>query len=212
MDIKLRRRAIYTGLRPYLNEVTLLDAMHLWQSKYSDKPKFAFAEFLSECCQNKALRAQRTNMLSSIFKALDMPERELLPDPFDEVLSQPTDLTPEELIADNKTIVFSNLFDHLLALLTDKQAMEVRVSLLKALASLPLDVRRKVDLREWLDKKSSNLAMSYALSDIRQLMNLAYVAICELVGPVKADQLLNQAMHASTEMARKMEVSLHEFL
>ena len=212
MDLKLRRRAIYTGMRPYFDDAALLEAIHLWQIKYSDKPKFAFTEFLSECCQDKELRAQRTHILSSIFKALDLPERELLPDPFDVGQDQIIHLSPAEKICDDVTIVFVHFLDNLLKLLAEKEALSVRIYILNQLPTIRLDELRKAFLRDWFDKKSSKLPVSYQLITMRQLVNFAYVSICQLMGPVKADQLLSQAMKASDEYAKQMEVQLHEFL
>lgn len=212
MDLILRRRAIYTGLRPYFDDEALLEAIHLWQIKYSDKPKFAFAEFLSECCQDKALRSQRTNILSSIFKALDMPEHALLPDPFDIGLDHLADFAPAEKICDDTTIVFVHFLDHLLKSLSDKDALYVRIHILNQFPSLRLDELRKAFLRDWLNNKNNQLPVSYELTVMRQLINFAYVAMCELLGPVKADQLLAQTMKASSELAMQMEVPLHDFL
>jgi hypothetical protein len=212
MDLKLRRRAIYTGMRPYFDDAALLEAIHLWQIKYSDKPKFAFTEFLSECCQDKALRAQRTTILSSIFKALDTPERDLLPDPFDIDQDQLIQLAPAEKICDDTTIVFVHFLDNLLKSLVDKDALTVRIYILNQFPSLRLDELRKAFLRDWLDKKSNKLPVSYELSVMRQVVNFAYVAICEIKGPVKADQLLSQAIKSSDELAKQMEIPLHDFL
>lgn len=211
MDLKTRRRAIYTGMRPYFDDAALLEAIHLWQLKYSDKPKFAFTEFLSECCQEKSMRAQRTNILSSIFKALDLPEKDLLPDPFD-VTNSMLESTVTGHGCDETTTVFVHLFEQLLAALSEKEALAVRLYVLNQLKALQVDELRKTLLRDWLDKRASALPLSYALPVMRQLVNFAYIALCELMGPVKADQLLAQVMRSSDEFAKQMEVSLHEFL
>jgi hypothetical protein len=199
-------------MRPYFDDATLLEAIHLWQIKYSDKPKFAFTEFLSECCQDKALRSQRTMILSSIFKALDMPPRELLPDPFDIDQEQLINLSPAEKICDDTTVVFVHFLDNLLKSLADKEALGVRIYILNQFPLLRLDELRKAFLRDWLDKKSTKLPVSFELPIMRQLINFAYVAICELMGPVKADHLLSQAIKSSEEMAKQMEIPMHDFL
>lgn len=212
MDLILRRRAIYTGLRPYFDDESLLEAIHLWQIKYSDKPKFAFAEFLSECCQNNGLRSQRTNILSSIFKALDLPEHALLPDPFDIALDHLADQIPAEKICDDTTILFVHFYDNLLSALSEKDALTVRIHILNQFPDLRLDELRKAYFRDWLNQKLTKLPVSYELAAMRQLINFAYVGMCELLGPVKADQLLAQTMKTSSELAMQMEIPLHDFL
>lgn len=212
MDLILRRRAIYTGLRPYFDDESLLEAIHLWQIKYSDKPKFAFAEFLSECCHDKGLRSQRTNILSSIFKALDLPPHALLPDPFDIGLDHLANLSPAEKICDDKTMLFVHFFDNLLKSISEKDALTVRIHILNQFPALRLDELRKAYFRDWLNQKLVKLPVSYDIAAMRQLINFAYVAMCELLGPVKADQILAQTMRASSELAMQMEISLHDFL
>jgi hypothetical protein len=141
-----------------------------------------------------------------------MPERELLPDPFDIDQDQLIKLAPAEKICDDTTIVFVHFLDNLLKLLTDKEALGVRIYLLNQFPNLRLDELRKAFLRDWLDKRASKLPVSYELNVMRQLINFAYVAMCELKGPVKADQLLSQAIKSSDELAKQMEIPLHDFL
>jgi len=214
MDLKLRRRAIYTGMRPYFEDQALLDALKLWQEKYSEMPKYAFTEFLSACCKTKELRQQRSSILSSIFKTMDLPEYELLPDPFDELNSDIviTTQSPTAQEIDHKTRVFMRFFEILMSKVSEKEAFTIRASLIKNSAKLDLDSRRKIILQEWLDKKRDTLEYAYELAMIRTIINFSYVAMCEYFGPVKSDQMLAQAIKATENIASELDVNLHDFL
>ncbi|HEY0563390.1 MAG TPA: hypothetical protein VGD04_08680 [Methylophilus sp.] len=217
MDLKTRRRAIYTGMRPYFDEPTLLEIMTLWQAKYSDKPKFAFTEFLSETCKARDVRSQRAQILSSIFKALDLPEKDLLPDPFDR-LSQfdSADEMSDTAVAlsecDQTTLMFMRFFDALMTRLSPPQQASVRRYLLTHIKPLTLDERRLTYLRDWLDQRAETLRVQFAIPEMRMLVNLAYIAMCELLGPVKADQLLALTIKELEAEASAVEVKLHDFL
>lgn len=213
MDLKLRRRAIYTGMRPYFEDEALLDALKLWQEKYSNTPKFAFTEFLSVCCQTKELRQQRSSILSSIFKSMDLPEHQLLADPFDEANSEVVITTPtNKHDVDNDTLVFMRFFEVLFNKVSDKEALTIRASIIKNTAKLSIDGRRKVVLQDWLDKKLERLEYGYELTVIRQIINFAYIAMCENFGPVKADQVLAQAIKETEAIASQHDVKLYDFL
>jgi hypothetical protein len=213
MDLKLRRRAIYTGMRPYFEDDALLEALKLWQEKYSNTPKFAFTEFLSVCCQTKELRQQRSSILSSIFKAMDLPEHQLLKDPFDELNNEVVIATQtNKLEIDHYTLVFMKFFEMLFNKVSDKEALVIRASIINNSKKLTIDGRRKVFLQDWLDKKVERLEYGYELSVIRQVVNFSYIAMCEYFGPVKADQLLAQAIKETEATASQYDVKLHDFL
>lgn len=211
MDLKTRRRAIYTGLRPYFDEPTLLEIMTLWQAKYSDKPKFAFTEFLSEICQARELRAQRAQILSAIFKALALPEHALLPDPLDTV-DQVSDSSVALLECDQTTLILMRFFDALMARLSSQHASSVRRYMLEQLKQLALDEQRLSYVRDWLAQLASTVFIRLTLAEMRMLVNLAYIAMCELLGPVKADQLLALTIKELAPAADAVEVKLHDFL
>lgn len=215
MDIQLRRRAIYTGLRPYLNDEALKDALILWQDEFVDKPTFAFTEFISTICKSKELRTQRTNILASLLKSLELPESALLADPFDRA-TQTMVISPQAQVTvkDNHVTdtIFELLFESLVKKLKESDEYGVRAYVIKHRATLKLDERRSGELNDWIDKKIGHLTLNYELSHFRQILNLVYVALCESQGPVKADQLLAIAIKEVMPEADKLDVNVHEFL
>lgn len=212
MDLKLRRRAIYTGMRPYFEDEALTEALQLWQSNFSDSPKFALTEFLSACCKTKELRQQRSRILISIFKSMDLPADELLEDPLDNKSEIQIAASVNNLDVDDCTLVFMRLFELLFKKLLEKEALSVRASIIKGCVHLAIDARRKAVLQDWLDEKVPHLEYAYALVEIRQVINFAYIGMCEIFGPVKADQVLAQVIKETEVMATQHNVQLCDFL
>jgi hypothetical protein len=222
MDLKLRRRALYTAMRPYFDDAELLAALQLWQDSYSDKPKFAFTEFLSVCCKTKELRSQRTSILSAIFKAMDLPEAQLLPDPLGvhvdadtgkmSMQAKETETAQKAPIANQSTKIFVHFFELLLSQLGDSEALGVRVFVIKHSEQLAMSMIQKNMLSDWLEKKIPTLSIEYELAILRCLVNFAYIVLCEYKGPVKADQLLAKTIKNAEPLANQLQVNVHDFL
>jgi len=85
MDLVLKRRAIYTGLKPFLNAAEMAPALSMWETEFSSKPNYALANFVTRCCTTDALRRIRTQILSALIAALESPESLLLSDPGSQV-------------------------------------------------------------------------------------------------------------------------------
>jgi hypothetical protein len=44
------------------------------------------------------------------------------------------------------------------------------------------------------------------------MINILYIAICEYIGPIKADQLLATAVRQTEQLAITHQVDLHDYL
>ena len=212
MDIALKRRAVYTGLRPYLNDDELLNALKLWQVEFSGKPKFAFTAFLAVITNTDALRSKRTRILSSLLKSMELAGVDLLADPYDETTKQ-YQFAAEDLIAeDHTTTVFMHFFEQLQEKMDEKDAIGVRAYMIQHVANLHLNTRSNKQLTDWIDKKTNTLNGLFNLHCLRQVINLAYVGMCQLIGPVKTDQMLSQTIKEVEAFANERQVNLHDLL
>ena len=217
MDLTLRRKAIFTGMRPYFDDYELLQAIKLWQAEYAQKPKFALSVFVARCCSSPQLKAQRSEILGAIFSALDLPESKLLADPLI-VLKHSESLTnADDFTADDKTKVFTALMQQILLKFNRQDQMLVSNYLIAHLAKINTDERRKMHLRAWISQPGSELTIktlqaNYSLDILQQLINISYVAMCEYTGPVKADQFLSQAIKETEPFAASLGFKLHDLL
>ena len=212
MDLVLKRRALYTGLRPHLNDEELVTALKLWQLEYSEKPKFAFTAFLAVITNTEKLRRQRTRILSSLLRAMELSEVDLLADPYSELSKQYEFITENVMEEDHTIDVFIVFFEKLQVKMDEKDALGVRAYIIQNVKKLNLNTRTTMQLTEWINKESSVLKGRYNLSSLRQVINLAYVAMCQLKGPVKTDQLLSQTIRDVEAFANEKQVNLHDLL
>jgi hypothetical protein len=213
MDLIFRRRAIFTGMRPYFDDHTLLDAINLWQSEYSQKPKFALSVFVARCCNSEVLKCERAKILKAIFMALELSPDELLPDPFI-ALQQKKTLSSENTEAHEayQTTVFIKLLQQLFAKFNKDDEKSIRGFVIKHLAELETDKMRLMYIRDWFTMSAQTLEGQHDLDVLQKLVNLCYMAMCELAGPVKADQFLGLAIKETEPLATEIGFRLHDLL
>lgn len=212
MDLALKRRAVYTGLRPYLNDDELLNALQLWQVEFSGKPKFAFTAFLAVITSTETLRSKRTRILSSLLKSMELSEADLLADPYDALSKQYRFATEDMIAEDHTTTVFVHFFEKLQEKMNERDALGVRTYIIQNVAKLQLNTRSNKQLVDWIDKKTNTLNGLFNLQCLRQIINLAYVGMCQYIGPVKTDQLLSQTIKETEAFANERQVNLHDLL
>lgn len=208
----LRRRAIYTGMRPYFDDAKLLEAIKLWQAEYSHKPKFALSVFIARCCDSPELKEARANILKSIFIALELEPDALLPDPFVDLKVVQKNMAGTSADPTQQTKMFVALMHQVFAKLQKTDEKQVRHAVLAQLPELHTDRMRMMYLREWLAGNTQTLEGHFELALLQKLVNFGYMAICQQLGPVKADQFLGQAIHEVEPLAAEVGFRLHDLL
>jgi hypothetical protein len=200
MTLSSRRRAIYTGLSCYLAYDELLSAVALWESKYADKPSFALNEFIAELASGGGRKLERARVYRELVGALTGPVAALLPDP--EALltswrermqhkSGAAAASPSEEALRTLEVLSGRLF----------QAMDAGLlTRLRSFVTGNLSVmngsnEQRLHVRNWLEQNQSLEGVLLSLTQLRQLLNLIYVGMCEYLGPVEADRRLSQAVH-----------------
>jgi hypothetical protein len=212
MDLVQRRRAVYTGLRPFFNDLELSNALALWERDFSQKPTFALNVFIARCCTTPELKEKRGEILRAVIYAMDLPLAQLLPDP-QKLLRTEAELKADaDYQLDNVTAIFVALLAAMLSKYDFATQGGIRNFVVENLGKIKLDTRSAQRLREWLSGQSTHLAANYKIGVLQKLVNLAYVAMCEYAGPVKADQLLAQALKEVEPEAKKRKISLRDFL
>lgn len=212
MNLVQRRRAIYTGLRPFLGDDDLRYALMLWESEFSNKPKFALNVFIARCCSTEALKEKRAEMLRAVIHAMDLPDEQLLPEPR-ELLKPAGEARAEADHALNDvTAIFVALLTAMLKKHDYTTQSGIRNFLVDNLQKLKLEPRSEQRLRAWLSGQSSQLTADFSIGVLQKLVNLAYVVMCQYIGPVKADQHLAQSLKEVEAEAQARKVSLADFL
>ncbi len=198
-----RRRAVYTGLRPYMEEDQVLEALLLWEERFADGPVYALHGFVSEVCRLGGLASRHGEIYRSLMRALTQDEGELQADPAPSLERYARDratpaATPVQAPARDcaHITVFAAVSDALLATLEERdseRAFKVRVDVMDRLNELRLPPRQAQAVSRWLMQQGNDLPCELDETVLQGLLHRLYVRGCELFGPVQVDQALAEA-------------------
>lgn len=210
MSLSHRRRAIYTGLKPFLSEERLQLALRHWQAQYADQPSLALQRFVADICRDAELNTKRSTILRQLLQTMAQPEHELLADP-GSPLDTGTPPTPE---ADpSSSIAFGALLSAMISLLPETQRHRLRLDFFSALRNTELPLHITDTLQHWLSQPSAPLTLYDApRSLLRRLLNQFYVVLCGALGPVSADKLLAAATRQVGETHPQLADEVHRLL
>lgn len=190
MGVQIKRRqAIFAGLAPLLPEEQTLAALELFDSSFSESSSFnlqsfvdrLYAQFQPPCARRDLHRA----LVQSVFLG-----------------SSKEDSWLTEANANMSPL--NRLFTHMLSGLLERVAMHdakieaaIRTYLIDKLSALPLPTLTKRELVQWITHKLPEIGAPLTPEGARHLLNLAYVLVCEYLGPVVADRYLAETVRQS---------------
>ncbi|MDX1803276.1 MAG: hypothetical protein R3292_04290 [Alcanivorax sp.] len=203
-ELSRRRRAIITGLSPFLNDTLLLEAIGLWQQSYADRPRFSLQGFVSELCRLFDLGERRHHIHMSLVQAMSLPDNALHADPW-------ADQADSDARAHPCTQGFQQLMQQLWHALGDQQAGQVRLDLLTLLRQKKTTAEVRRAMESWLQHPQQALA-PLSMNALREQLNRVYVLLCERAGPVDADRLLKQAYDATAQQHPSLAPALRQLL
>jgi len=197
MSLVTRRRAIYTGLAGHLAGDELLAVLCLWEDRYAEKPPFALNEFLAEVVQASGQRLERARLYRELVGALTGPLSALLPDPAPQLHAwrqQQGRQAPEPSEHGQARHSFGLLSQAMLTALGCEQGERLRRFAAGNLGGMQVDDATRLRLRAWLLQGDEQGLLGLAPEQLRKLLNLLYIGLCEFLGPVAADRLLSQSV------------------
>ncbi|HKK05823.1 MAG TPA: hypothetical protein VKA50_08255 [Gammaproteobacteria bacterium] len=223
--IPARRRAVFTGLVPYLHGDDLYTALWLWQDKYSDGPAMALHQFINEFACLIEQQVRRSDIHRSLVAAMSKEAVELAPDPYGDMVAYRERRLPEAklaaaMIPENAAplpataileAVLRSLFlqlDEEYPLVTNK----LRRYLSQHLAALGLELAPFSELSQWLSGLREHLNHTYSEVQMRGLLHVAYVGGCEYLGPVQIDTLLARAIDKAEHLPEAKDFAPRQLL
>jgi hypothetical protein len=196
-----RRRAIYTGLVRAVPEQEVLPILSFWEANYSDKPSFALNDFTVEVIRRSSHKLERASLYRELMGAMHGPVAALLPDPLAQlqVWRDGPGAAASEVSgpANQARETFEALSQALFAGLPGQQLVALKRLVAPSLVRVGVEQELYLRLRNWLEQGSGLPKAPLTLEQLRGLINLLYVGLCELLGPVQADRLLSQAVQQS---------------
>ncbi|MBF7730171.1 hypothetical protein [Pseudomonas sp. N040] len=204
MSLVNRRRAIYTGLARHLPEDELLPMLSYWEAHYAEKPAFALNEFLAEVARRCSQKLERASLYRELLGIMNGPSTALLPDPLVQLQvwrSGAGSVAAEVSGPDAQARqTFVELSSRLFAALPDARQKDLRRLAAGDLSRLNVDAELRLRLRTWLEQGGKLERIVLQLEQLRTLLSLIYGGLCELFGPVQADQLLSRAVREVDEL------------
>ncbi|RYY77965.1 MAG: hypothetical protein EOO69_12550 [Moraxellaceae bacterium] len=208
LSVVQKRQAVEEGLRPFLPNDYLQDILEFWELHYSHEPAFVLQRFLNEICTTAGLKAQRSQMLQSVLLALSARERENQPaskktKPGKPVLRYADSLDSLDMNArfngDQQAQAlmqcFAALSQRLFRTAPAQIDRSLRLYLMDTIPKLKMGSDCIHALRLWTGTDMEAPPTSILnLEEIQQVINLIYSALCEYIGPVKADRQLSMAV------------------
>lgn len=210
LSVAQKRQAVEEGLKPFLPDNYLQDVLEFWELHYSHEPAFVLQRFLNEICTTAALKAQRSQMLQSVLLALSARERENQPaskktKPGKPVLlhTSPLDMAPRFNGNEQAQLLmqcFAALSQRLFRTAPAQIDRSLRLYLMDTIPKLKMGSDAIHALRLWTGTDMEAPPTSLlTIEEMQQVINLIYSALCEYVGPVKADKLLSMAVKFQEE-------------
>lgn len=199
-----RRRAIYTGLLPYLDGEDIYTALWLWQDHFSRQPALALHGYLREIGPLLGKTIRRSEVHRSLVAALGRKASELAPDPHADMLAyREGRFKPQQRVNGKQasvmpaTRVFETILAEFFQYIDDSQPLiadKIRHYMSQHITGLDLSLPAFTELGQWLNGLRVHLHQAYAVEEMRKLLHIAYVGGCEYLGPVASDEVLAAAV------------------
>jgi hypothetical protein len=190
-----KRKAVEEALMPFINGKTLANALILWDEKYAHQPTFALQHYLRELCSDLEIAHMRSRMLQALVST------------FSSMQDDRHNRTPEHLPskpnaahAAPKTtsspilLMFMALVEQLIDAPGGDASTRIRLYVLENLTKISLPTHERWAFHGWLNQMAPLTGTTPNINTMQQVINLAYVALCEYLGPIKADQMLQNTV------------------
>ena len=203
MRLSLRRRAIYTGLAGHFSDEEVWPLLALWENKHAEQPPFALNEFLAEVVLRTERKLERARLYRELVGALTGPSSQLLPDPEEQLAAwrQGRNEAVRQVATPDSAAqtTFLALNQALLEQLDSAQQAALRRFAAGNLSGMGGSAELSTRLRIWLEQGGGDGIANLGLEQLRKLLNLLYIGLCEFLGPVRADRVLSQAVNRVEE-------------
>lgn len=196
-ELTLRKRALYTGLQPFLRDTELMEALILWESRYAGQPKFGLRYFVADLVKSLERPVEHKHLLVHLVATMNKPADELLPDPTAALSAYKTRRRTSAYATYTLAEVeaFSILVDKWLSLTQSAAAIDIGNFVRRNLGRLNINTDLKLQVEHWLEDEKQRIKVPRVeIQDLRKIINLFYIGFCEYVGPTRADTLLAEAV------------------
>jgi hypothetical protein len=200
-----KRKAVEQALMPFIQGKTLANALILWDEKYAHKPTFALQHYLRELCSDLEIAHLRSRMLQALVSTVSSAQDDHRAADQQNRYNQAA--VSSKLQSSPILLMFMALVEGLIETPGSDTSTRIRLYVLENLAKVPLSSTERWAFHAWLNQVAPLTGVTPSIQTMQQVINLAYVALCEYIGPIKADQILQntvskvQKAHPSTQVS-----------
>src|SRR5690606_30218383 len=183
--------------QPFLRDTELMEALILWESRYTDQPKFGLRYFVADLVKSLERPVEHKHLLVHLVATMNKPADELLPDPTAALSAYKTRRRTSAYATYTLAEVeaFSTLIDKWLSLTQSAAAIDIGHFVQRNLGRLNINTDLKVQVEHWLEDEKQRIKVPRVdIQDLRKIINLFYIGFCEYLGPTRADTLLAEAV------------------
>jgi hypothetical protein len=190
-----KRKAVEEALMPFIHGKTLANALILWDEKYAHQPTFALQHYLRELCNDLEIAHMRSRMLQALVSTFSSMQ-----DDRHNRISNHQPIKPNTLNAAQKPnsspvlLMFMALVEQLIDAPGGDASTRIRLYVLENLTKISLPTQERWAFHGWLNQMAPLTGTTPTINIMQQVINLAYVALCEYLGPIKADQILQNTV------------------
>ncbi len=200
------RKRIHAALLEHFADQDLYRAMQIWKKEFAQRSRFPRREFALAVSSRLKTASSYEELLESIIYAMEADINDLPDAPSD-----------SSLLANDADLAPARSFGVLLSTLGKSLNLSTGSELLHRVFNALIDQRFSAALASAVLR---NLAVDQGLTLIRikdedgytKVLNVVYVAACEAYGPVRADQLLSDAVRATNQSVFGKNYSASNFL
>lgn len=198
MKIEYKRRAIYTVLAEVVKDQQLLDVMWHWQNVYSNNSLFELNNFLSDCKDVSEISNNRSLLYRKIISLLVTEQTDILEDPWPLMLTYQKKSNGSDHInsigKEDWSEIFTTVIKKLFFSLRSDTQDSMFNYIIQQIDNIDLPESLKESFRLWTNKNDVIDTHEANLEQLKKLLNLVYIALCEFIGPVKSDLFLSNAI------------------
>lgn len=192
-----KKRIVFTALSPFFKGDKLMQAMVIWDKKYSHTPSTAVQHFVYDLKNSVDGDADIRGAHLNLIKSASLPDAELLKDPSGDIdkYIQSNNLSET---AEFSLPQFGALQAFILAWqrqLDWKKNQLISAYIVENIHHQKIDTTLAMSFVSWLsDRKHVIQLPNASLTDLRKIINLFYTGCCEYVGPVRSDEILDRVV------------------
>lgn len=209
MSLERKRQVLYTVLSPVIQGDTLWQVMCHWQTHYADKAQFEWNAFLSDCQRMADIGQQRTTVYRQLIALMLDNKAVLYDDPWPEMQAYQQRQSEHDAMQSTPVVappedwgpVLTEVLAELFAQLRSDTIAVVRRYAIDMAGRHGLPSSLTYAFTQWLDQGKAMTLPNVPLTQLQQLFNYIYVALCECVGPIVADRMISQAVNVECEQA-----------